>query len=372
MYALVGLTVALCAATPVVAQDLPDKLTIHGYLTQAYAVSDSALSMGMPSEGTSDYRRMALLFRYDASMRDKFVIQLAHRRLGTSPIQAFESDVKLDWGFYEGRFGESTRLRVGRAPIPIGIYNETRYAGTVMPFYRAPFVNYNEGSWTAEAIDGVTLSHHFLSESPYSIEVTGYLGSYGYLESGTLFPPGAPPMYTVARARADRAAGAWAWLDTPLEGLRFGGGYKHARNSGGLYKAAGETGSDEQYYLSVDGSFDKFFVRAESRHDRHDGGGRFDGAFAQAGVRVTRNIWINAQAEAGKAFLPATPFTPEKMVDDLHRDYALGVNYAFAANLILKLEGHRTRSYNVDLPYTFFVAPPMKGGYLITSLSVSF
>jgi hypothetical protein len=363
---------ALGAALPALAQNIPEKLTIHGYLTQAYAISDGVPSMGMTGEGTSDYRRAALLVRYDASMRDKFIMQLAHRRLGSSPTQAFESDVKLDWAFYEGRFGETARLRVGRVPIPIGIYNETRYVGTLMPFYRAPFAIYSEGSFAAEAIDGVTFTKRFMRDAAYSVEMTAYLGSYGYLESGTMYPPGGEPVFAVARARANRAGGAWVWLTTPIDGLRIGSGFKRARQSEGLFRAEGVASTDDQYFVSVDASFDRAFVRAESRHDRYEGRSTFDAVVVQTGVQVVRNLWLTAQGEAGKVDLAATPFTPALTVNALHRDYALGVNYPFAPNLLAKLEAHTTRGYNVEMPYSFYNAPPLSGRYLISSLSVSF
>lgn len=67
---------------------------------------------------------------------------------------AFEPDVKLDWAFYERKLGQDTSIRVGRIPQPMGLLNETRYVGTLLPFYRAPYNFYQEGCpprrrWTA-------------------------------------------------------------------------------------------------------------------------------------------------------------------------------------------------------------------------------
>src|SRR5215212_1792338 len=83
------------------AQDAASKLSVHGYLTQGAAVSDSSKVVGISKQGTTNYRRAALLMRYAQSPRDAFVIQVAHRALGDSPTMNFEPDVKLDWAFYE-------------------------------------------------------------------------------------------------------------------------------------------------------------------------------------------------------------------------------------------------------------------------------
>ena len=153
-----ALALALVAIAQQASAQNADKLSIHGYLTQGYAVSDSAHVEGIPKEGTTDYRRAALLMRYATTSSDNFVIQLAHRRLGNSPSMQFEPDVKVDWAYYEHTFsGPSTRLRVGKSPIPFGIYNEVRYVGTQLPFYRAPYAMYHEGIYTAETVDGVSV-----------------------------------------------------------------------------------------------------------------------------------------------------------------------------------------------------------------------
>jgi hypothetical protein len=123
------------------------KLFVHGYLTQAYARTNEHQLIGINDEGTTDYRMAALQFRYAITTNDNFVIQFSHERIGDSPVMQFKNDVELDWVFYEHRFNDATSVKVGKVQIPMGIYNEIRDVGTILPFYRPIFSFYFEGAY---------------------------------------------------------------------------------------------------------------------------------------------------------------------------------------------------------------------------------
>jgi hypothetical protein len=59
-------------------------------------------------------------------------------------------------------------------------------------------------------------------------------------------------------------------------------------------------------------------------------------------------------------------------VAPLIRDWAAGVNYAFRSDLVLKVEGHQTKDFNVEQGTNIYTAQPTKGRYYITSLSLAF
>src|SRR6185295_2209749 len=98
-------------------------ITVHGFLTQAYASTDGHQFVGITEGGTTDYRSAALQLRADMTRKDSFAILIAHERLGESPVMSFRDEVELDWLFYEHRFASSA-VKVGRVQIPFGIYNE--------------------------------------------------------------------------------------------------------------------------------------------------------------------------------------------------------------------------------------------------------
>lgn len=111
-------------------------LSVHGYLTQGFAISTDHQVHGISTEGTSDYRNLALQFRYDVDDQQNFIIQFSHERLGLSPIMQLEPDVELDWAYYEYKFNDIYSIKVGKIQMPFGIYNEFRDVGTLLPFYR--------------------------------------------------------------------------------------------------------------------------------------------------------------------------------------------------------------------------------------------
>jgi hypothetical protein len=353
------------------AQDVSSKLSVHGYLTQGAAVSDSGKVVGISKQGTTNYRRAAILMRYAQSPRDAFVIQVAHRALGESPTMNFEPDVKLDWAFYERKFmNQSSSIRVGKAPIPFGIYNETRYTGTLLPFYRAPYAMYFEGAYTSETIDGAVLSHTFLGESAFHVDASVYGGSYDLLEYSQV--PVAPGVYkfTIAQAQARGALGGQAWINTPIDGFRVGGGASRATMDGGLLRTNGRKETKRDWNVGVDGSFDRFAARGEYRGTIYKNL-TYHGYYGQVGARVVGPLSLNAQGEVGTA-IARNGATYRELEIPLIRDYAVGANYAFRSDLVLKLEAHRTKDYDTEDNVNIFANNPGVAHYYISSLSLSF
>jgi hypothetical protein len=359
------------AAATAGAQDVSSKLSVHGYLTQGAAVSDSGKVVGISKQGTTNYRRAAILMRYAQSPRDAFVIQVAHRALGESPTMNFEPDVKLDWAFYERKFmNQSSSIRVGKAPIPFGIYNETRYTGTLLPFYRAPYAMYFEGAYTSETIDGAVLSHTFLGESAFHVDASVYGGSYDLLEYSQV--PVAPGVYkfTIAQAQARGALGGQAWINTPIDGFRVGGGASRATMDGGLLRTNGRKETKRDWNVGVDGSFDRFAARGEYRGTVYKNL-TYHGYYGQVGARVVGPLSLNAQGEVGTA-IARNGATYRELEIPLIRDYAVGANYAFRSDLVLKLEAHRTKDYDTEDNVNIFANNPGVAHYYISSLSLSF
>jgi hypothetical protein len=365
-------TVAFSATASVAgAQDVASKLSVHGYLTQGAAVSDSGMVVGISKQGTTNYRRAAILMRYAQSPKDAFVIQVAHRALGESPTMNYEPDVKLDWAFYERKFmNQSSSLRVGKAPIPFGIYNETRYTGTLLPFYRAPYAMYFEGAYTSETVDGAVLSHTFLGDSPFHVDASVYGGSYDLLEYSQV--PVAPGVYqfVIAKAQARGAVGGQAWINTPIDGFRVGGGASRATMDGGLLRSNGRKETKRDWNVGVDGSFDRFAARGEYRGTIYKNL-TYRGYYGQVGARVVGPLSLNAQGEVGTA-VARNGATYRELEIPLIRDYAVGANYAFRSDLVFKLEAHRTKDYDTEDNVNIFANNPGVAHYYISSLSLSF
>lgn len=365
-----AVVLAVLAPAAVTAQDASKPvLSVHGYLTQAFGISDRYPTMGLTEDGTADYRRAAIMARYEATTSDHFVVQMAHRRLGDSPTMQFEDNIKLDMAFYERRFASTMRLRVGKTPLPFGIYNEVRYVGTLLPFYRAPYAVYSEGIYTAESIDGVSLSQRFRGGKPWETSIDAYTGSFKLLEFGTWSNDFAtePLSYMGAVVDAKNVLGGQLWVATPVEGLRMGIGGRREKDFGGVYPRPNGTNT-EVWIASVDGTFDRVLVRAERLRVSSEGV-EMNSQYAQLGLRVLPWLSVNGQIEANRAAFQLAPESWHRY--RLNRDEAVGLNFFLNDGAVFKLEAHSIKGYLFEQT-TDITQPPRTGAYFISSFSIGF
>jgi hypothetical protein len=350
--ALAGIA-ALGAATPAAAQTDLERLSIHGYLTQGLVRASDLAIFGIGTRTTADYRNAALQFRYAVSDADNLVLQFAHRRLGGSVLTAGGEDVVVDWAFYQRKFGRAA-VRVGRTPLPMGIYNETRDVGTLLPFYRAPGHFYHEG---IETIDGVVGSYA-RGLGDWSAEVSAYYGGLGFE-----IPLATPVGSTLISDRVEGVLGGQLWIETPIEGLRVGSSLQTWTDP--VY--GGPEERQHAWQASVDGNFDRFLTRAE--YISMDVASlRMDSYYVQGGVKLTERLGVYLQSE----IVEATPLLPMRMPSmRMAEDLAASVTFAASSNLVLKLEGHRAEGYNFD-SYIAPTAAPGRTTYGIFSVSTSF
>jgi len=340
------------AVTSTHAQDVSDKFSVHGYLTQAYAKSDKIPTSGITRDGTWDYRVFALQMRYAATDNDQVVMQVRNRRIGTSLLS--DDGVQLDWAYYAHNFGPLV-AKIGKAPLPLGLYNEIRSVGTILPFYRAPSTFYREG---VETIKGIVLSTR-LPLGAWSLESTVFGG-------GTSIDVPTPTPFGVIRVKfeAEENYGTQMWLNTPIPGLRVGGTWLRFQA-----KFPTDTSMNNAFVGSVDGTFDRFFVRGEYQRLKLAGffpnGDETQILFhGQAGMKLFGPLSLNVQEEG--AHVTDLGYTYRDL-----DDHAVGVNYALESNMVFKVEAHRRNGYNFDT-YLAPTGPAGKSSYGIASMSVSF
>lgn len=340
------------------------KLRVNGFFTQAYGTAHDIETLGFPSRGTSDYRNAALLLTYKADGNDTLTLQLSHERLGESDFGAFDDDLELDWAYYEHRFRGETSLKVGRIPIPNGIYNEIRDVGTLLPFYRPPVTLYNDEFFATENVDGVLLSHTFFARAPWRMKVDAYYGSWEVLQ----IPP--------SPVDVEDAGGVQFWLEAPSV-LKLGGGVQR-QDMRGLNFAMGPEEQWYEWHASLEARFSRLEVRAETRQIDFEIGEQ-EAFYAQLGFQATEKLTVNAQFEDADLVSPQSPIMAAPVGRaDLYQDFALGVNYSLRDQLVLKLENHWADGFIVgDVEifelFTRIVAnEPFDVGYLLLSLSFSF
>jgi hypothetical protein len=335
------------------------KVNIHGYLSQAYAFSDGNQILGIPEDGTADYRTAAIQIRADLTKYDTFAVQFSHERNGLSPSQRVREDVDLDWIFYRRQFGNSA-VEVGRVPVPFGIYNEVRDVGTLLPFYRPPRDFYGEGSFATETVDGILLSHGRDLGSAWHFDGDVYYGNWDTHDGRQDL------------IKASDTLGAQLFLDTPVSGLRLGLGGVRFETS----QTVGTPQADwSGYHASIQGTFGRVEGEAEYRDitaERVAGGKLYDVkvAYVHLGVQLTDKLVLNAQYEQFKLKLASLASLGLGEID-YDEDKVLGLAVKFRPDLVLKAEYHWDEGYYLE-PSANPLGPAQETNYGILSLSTSF
>ena len=334
------------------------RLSVHGYVTQAFADAQGGTFLGAPVGGTANYGNAALQFRFAPSAKENVTLQFSDRRMGDSPITAGENEVRVNWAFYGRRFGDF-ELKVGRVAIPAGIYNETRNAGVVLPLYRVPFNFYLEGAYTSETVDGAVASYTLGAGRPWSLDLSAFGGGWNLLDRNQ-----EDTVYVARVTRATNAVGGQAWLNTPVSGVRagFGASRYHTEIStvGGDWK---------EWHGSLDLSLDRVTAQSEVRHIQFPNGS-YEARYVYLGVRPVGGLTLHGMADWADLNLVMGPTTFGINWND---EYTIGASYAFAPNLVVKLEGHRSMGYQADLPALDPTAdPPARVKFALLSVSTSF
>lgn len=344
---------------PAEKSSLSSKITINGYLTQAYARSDGHQFLGITESGTADYTTAALRIRADMTPNDAFVLQLAHIRIGNSPIQQLKNDVDIEWLYYQHNFGNS-RVKVGRVQIPFGIYNEVRDLGTVLPFYRPSHNFYGDAAFGSETLEGIVLTHRQAIGAGWGLTGDLHYGNWKFGNSDFLG--------NYFFDQVENSKGVELWVEPPLPGLRIGAGaMRYDIRSGNPNVPAVGKATWEAAHVSVAAEFDRFNVHSEVKEVNLGDGFRVQLGYAQLGVRLYKGLTLNLQRDM---FYVKMANQDRTRTDD---DRAIGLTYAIRPSLVLKSEHHWNEGgfWVEDVPF-FGGGPTPKTKYWLVSLSTAF
>lgn len=350
-----ALAVSACLLLSSVAQAEPvpgwlSKVSFHGYVNQAFAVSEDHQIFGIPTNGTTDYRDLALQFRYDQDRKNSVVVQFRHERLGELRR---DDNIQLDWAFYQHNFSDRLSLKAGRVPLPLGIFNEAGGAATTSPFFRPPHEFYDR-HYTSKTVEGVLTSVSLGKPGGWSFDIDGYFGQW-VLDQWE----------REERADAKNAWGGQIWANTPWSGVRIGGG---------AYRCDVERGPGyETDYLalhaSIDADFDRWRLATEVFTGNLGTYGRYRAWYGQVGFDVTPRISLHARSTVARVQVPSNGHNLKAPISD---DLGLAVNYAIHPSLLLKVEGHTNEGLlRDDVPRNLY-ARPSKTRYWIASVVASF
>ncbi len=349
------------------AQGAESQFEFHAALNAGFGRADSLPLLGIPRAATYDYRNAMVQFRYRMNEHDQFVVQLLNRRLGTSPLQAALPDVALQWAFWQRR-GDWGTVKVGRAPMPRGIFNEIRFVGTVLPFYRPSFEIYGEGR---ETVDGVVYTKRLQLGNGYSFDFNGFGGS-NEVRTQVITASG----NSIRAFRGNSLKGAQGWINFPVGESRLGAYFADYK-----IDTDGARGTRQEILYSGETRYiPRTVLRAEAlrvygttpNQDRKSYSG-------EAVVTLHERFDVAAQASLTNNRIFQAP--PARNVDiDATKDYGFGATYRLGGGALVRLERHQVSGYAFDkfvplittVGATTTVAPKSSGGYWLGSFAVSF
>jgi hypothetical protein len=364
-----GLALGLLAApvSGASAQELLDRLEMHGSLNAGYGRSDSLGVFGIPQKGTSDYRVFTMQFRYKATEKDQVVAQVFNRRLGTSPLAGAISDVTMQWAYWQHREGDLT-VKVGRNPLPRGLLNEVRYIGTVMPFFRPPIELQLEAF---DALDGAVLSYH--RELPLGLGFDQHVFAGGS-ENRTIASTAQGQQLRIARA--ENMFGGQSYLTLPVANAKlglYGARYGFVQTTGRGYRS--------NVIGSAEASVSVFKLQTE--HSRITGYGPLNdnrSGYTWLTTRLHDRFSIAGQHAYTRRKLYATNPAANRMYMDTRTEGIAG-SFSLTRSSVLKLEHHWRDGYAFDnavsvvksqTPTAVVMAPRQKARYILASVAASF
>lgn len=255
------------------------------------------------------------------------VAQVQMRELGSHPLESLLPEAQLNWAFAELRIHTHTTLRAGVVPSPMGLFNETRDVGSLVPFFRAPYSFYRDLAFVSRNVEGIQLLHTFLGEST-PLEITGFTGAWDVYEY-------LPTANVTGKGRARDAIGARVGIELAQSRVKLATGAQTYNVTGGVLRTPGDRTGWDDWHGSFEAQFGKFISRSELRNLATDftdlslGVTRFNlkAGYVQLGYRWAPSWTVYGQFERSNLRQSNPNFENDGFQVKLSQDLALAVNY---------------------------------------------
>lgn len=321
------------------AVELGESAELHGYGHLGFLKTDANHYLKAGTEGTWQYRDLALLFTGKLNDRSKAWVQF----YGT------EGKVRVDWAFVDYQLAIGPTLQVGQIKLPIGIYNEIRDVEFIRPSSMRPFLYQDAAEITDEAYRGLGLLYdHDLGGG--SMSWNAYAGRIVEFEEDH------PHIHKAL-------VGVRAVYRTPVEGLSV---MASASDSQLEMKESGEPGHKRVAVLSLDHVRGDLDLKAEY--------GR------KTAYGETAETWYGQAAYTfGEKWTPylrydyvTTDRANRADPSFYQRSTVLGIGYKFTANVGLRLETHINHGYAMPVSSGEVEADAGETDWNMTAFSLNF
>lgn len=285
-----------------------------------------------------------------------------------------EDNVELDYAFAQWYVSDALIFRVGKVKAPFMTYTEIYDVGTLRPFFTLPQGVYKQ--LAAKAYKGLGITGSFSVGGDWDILYDVYGGK---LELEPNLGVSAEQMiFEFIEPVARDMFGGRLMIQPPLDGLSFGIS---------SYTADVEfeyTDRDEQYtplndtYLlfgvSIEYLSDRLWIHSEYLGQHESPRVEADVAYIEAGYHVTEQWQVAARYEIMEFDTDEPGFLdyPESFRE--HEEIAMGLNYWFNPNLVLKFSYHIIEGNRFATPEEIedFLAGYLQGKFEETTHLFSF
>ena len=342
--------IAALAASTAFAQTADSKIDIHGFGGWAYGKTDGHKYGLADEDGEYDNAEFAL--NVAAKPVDKLSV-VAQVRFESGKD---DQQVDLDYAFAEWAFNDAARVRVGRVKHPFGIYGEVFDVGTVRPFYSLPASLYGANGFTARAYNGagvtgtVPVGAWSLQYDVYGGQIEGDFETPGLLSTAKEYFTA--PSITFGY-RVEDSFGGRLNVTSPVEGLTFGvSGYSGQSETD---ISSVDPAKRDVYAGHVDYTLDRFAIRSELGHLKNGDDFNVDSGYVETSYKLDDHWQIAARWDQLDVTIPGINLSKlPKIFPQLldHREAALGLNYWFSPNMVVRGSFHRIDGNRFAFPDT--------------------
>lgn len=232
------------------------ELSINGFVSQGYLHSTGNNYFGDTRDGSFEFNEIGLALQAELTTDLRVGLQLFSYDLGAIG----NNEVVVDWAYADYRHADSLGLRVGRAKIPLGLYNESRDIDIARPQIFLPEAVYlNRWRDSITAYDGAQVYGNTLLGPAGELSYQTYLGTLALEPDGAVAQTIEEEMGLVAEElEVEAVYGLALGWTPPLSGLRVSTTWMRIAT----LDAAGAAPGGARFAYTVD-DLDAVFLGAE-------------------------------------------------------------------------------------------------------------
>lgn len=331
------LVAALFLPPTLAAQELANRVDIHGFGGWSYGKTDRNVYLSGSPEGSHQHGSFALNLIARPSRRLTIASQLFWQQTDE------ETESMVDFAFAEWRASDALRFRAGKVKQPFGVYTEIFDVGTVRPFFALPQSLYGPTGFVAEAYQGIGLRGDAALGKGWGLAYDLYGGSLGVIESRSpiaFFSSTTEPDHEPTRD----LLGARTVLATPLSGLSVGvSGYTGRRKVDDGLERHRSLGSHLSY------TSDRVWLRSELARVEDGDEEHTIARYIEGAYFINNVVQVSALVDEAHVTLEGLDVSRAPSLAR-HRDRALGVNLWFSPESVIKASLHVVRGNRLAGP----------------------